>query len=100
GSPYKESEPRKELLQEVYDKIDGYEVFSEEEIMVYTEAFIPAETQAKLKISAADTLLSNINQKYREIFKKNLTEVEDQKAYISLLRRYTKLYYFIAQFYT
>jgi type I restriction enzyme R subunit len=100
GTPYKESEPKKELLQQVYDAIDELEVFSEDEIETYTKAYIEAETEAKKGESTADALLSNINQNYREIFKKALPNIEDQKNYIGLLRRYTKLYYFIAQFYS
>lgn len=100
GTPYKESEPKKELLQQVYDEIDELEVFSEDEIETYTKAYIEAETEAKKGESTADALLSNINQEFREIFKKALPNIEDQKNYIGLLRRYTKLYYFIAQFYS
>ena len=100
GTPYKESEPKKELLQQVYDEIDELEVFSEDEIETYTKAYIEAETEAEKGESTADALLSNINQEFREIFKKALPNIEDQKNYIGLLRRYTKLYYFIAQFYS
>jgi type I restriction enzyme R subunit len=100
GTPYKESEPKKELLQQVYDAIDELEVFSEDEIETYIKAYVEAETEAKKGESTADALLSNINQNYREIFKNALPNIEDQKNYIGLLRRYTKLYYFIAQFYS
>ncbi|MBL1219060.1 MAG: type I restriction endonuclease subunit R [Planctomycetes bacterium] len=100
GTPYKESEPKKELLQQVYDAIDELEVFIEDEIETYIKAYVEAETEAKAGESTADALLSNINQDYREIFKKALPNIEDQKNYIGLLRRYTKLYYFIAQFYS
>ncbi len=58
-----------------------------------------AETEAKARNSNADALLSNINQVYRAKFKTALPDVEKQKEYIGLLRRYTKLYYFIAQFF-
>jgi type I restriction enzyme R subunit len=100
GTPYKESEPKKELLQQVYDAINELEVFTEDEIETYIKAYVEAETEAKKGESTADALLSNINQDYREIFKKALPKIEDQKNYIGLLRRYTKLYYFIAQFYS
>lgn len=100
GTPYKESEPKKELLQQVYDAIDEYKVFSKEEINTYAKAYVEAEIEAKKGSSTADALLSNINQEYRETFKKALPNIEDQKNYIGLLRRYTKLYYFIAQFYS
>jgi type I restriction enzyme R subunit len=100
GTPYKESEPKKELLQQVYDAIDELEVFSEDEIETYIKAYVEAETEAKKGESTADALLSNINQDYREYFKNALPNIEDQKNYIGLLRRYTKLYYFIAQFYS
>lgn len=99
GTPYKESEPKKELLQQVYDAIDELEVFSGDEIESYINAYVKAESEAKMGESTADALLSNNNQEYREIFKKALPNIEDQKNYIGLLRRYTKLYYFIAQFY-
>ncbi|RYF88234.1 MAG: type I restriction endonuclease subunit R, partial [Chitinophagaceae bacterium] len=99
GSPYKESEPRKELLQQVYDQIEELEVFTEDEIEAYTKAYIIAETEAKKGNSTPDALLSQLNQDYRELFKSRLPNLDDQKNYISLLRRYTSLYYFIAQFY-
>src|SRR5690606_29061174 len=99
GTPYKESEPKKEVLLEVYQMVDDLEIFSKEEIERYTKAYIEAENEAKKRQSNSDALLSNINQEYRENFKKKLPDMEDQKNYISLLRRYTKLYYFIAQFY-
>ena len=42
----------------------------------------------------------NKNQIYREQFKRKLPDVEKQKEFVSRLCRYTKLYYFIAQFFT
>lgn len=100
GTPFKEREPQKEVLEEVYLLIDEMEVFSEDEVEKYTAAYIEAEEEAKKRQSNADALLSNINQDFRELFKNKLPEIEDQKKYIGLLRRYTKLYYFIAQFYS
>lgn len=100
GTPYKESEPKKELLAELYKKIEEFEVFSEDEIESYIQDYIKAEEDARKRNSTADALLSNINQNYRELFKERLPNIEDRKEYISLLRRYTKLYYFIAQFYS
>lgn len=99
GTPYKESEPNKELLEQVFKAIEKYRVFSEDEIEEYTKAYIDAEEEAKVRNSSPDALLSNINQEYRKIFKEKLPSIDDQKSYISLLTRYTKLYYFIAQFY-
>jgi len=99
GTPYKESEPKKEVLIEVYTMIEEMEIFTTEEVKNYIEAYIEAENEAKKRQSNSDALLSNINQEYRKSFKKKLPDMEDQKNYISLLRRYTKLYYFIAQFY-
>lgn len=100
GTPSKESEPNKDNLEKVFQAIEKYGVFTDDEIEEYTHAYIEAEDQAKERQSTADTILSNINQKYRMIFKEKLPILEDQKNYISLLNRYTKLYYFIAQFYT
>lgn len=100
GTPYKESEPKKELLLEVYQQIEGMEVFSDDETETYIKAYIDAEDAARKGESTADALLSNINQKYRAMFKERLPHIEEQKTYIGLLRRYTKLYYFIAQFFS
>lgn len=99
GSPHIEKEPDKEILQKVYDEIQTYGVFNRKEIETYVQAYIEAETQAKERNSNADALLSNINQTYRTKFKAKLPDVDKQKEYIGLLRRYTKLYYFIAQFF-
>lgn len=99
GTPYKEKEPDKEVLQQIYDQVFESEVFSKNEAEQYIEAYIKAEEEAKKRESRADAHLSNLNQEYREQFKKRLPEIEDQKNYVSLLRRYTKLYYFIAQFF-
>lgn len=99
GSPFKDKQPKKEVLVELYDEIIAYNVFTENEIETYINAYIDAEEKAKKRKSTADALLSNINQDYRVIFKKKLDTLEVQKKYVSLLRRYTKLYYFIAQFF-
>ncbi len=100
GSPYKESEPKKELLQQVFDIIQDFGVFDEYEIENYIDSYSEAEKEARKGESTADALLSNINQEYRENFKKTVPNIEEQKNYIGLLRRYIKLYYFIAQFYS
>lgn len=99
GSPHTEKEPNKEILQKVYDDAQAFNTFSTEEIEGYVAAYIEAETQAKERNSNADALLSNINLAYRAKFKLSLPDIEKQKNYIGLLRRYTKLYYFIAQFF-
>jgi type I restriction enzyme R subunit len=99
GTPFKETEPKAELLQDVYAHIEQMNVFDPDEVETYTRAFISAEIDAKAGISTTDALLSGINQDYRELFKDRLPKPEDQKTYISLLQRYTKLYYFIAQFF-
>jgi type I restriction enzyme, R subunit len=99
GSPYKDKQPKKEVLDELYDDIIGYGVFTEEEINKYVEAYIEAEEEARKRESTADAILSNVNQDYRDIFKKKLDTLDAQKKYVSLLRRYTSLYYFIAQFF-
>jgi type I restriction enzyme, R subunit len=99
GSPHTEKEPSKAVLQKVYDDIQAYNIFTDEETVNYVKAYIKAETEAKARNSNADALLSNINQTYRTKFKAALPDVEKQKEYIGLLRRYAKLYYFIAQFF-
>ena len=100
GSPYKETEPKKDVLEAVYREIIDMNVFSNIEIDNYIKAYVDAENEAKKRNSTADTLLSNINQDYRKLFKTRVPRADDQKKYISLLSRYTKLYYFIAQFFT
>lgn len=99
GSPYKEKEPDKDILPDLYKQILNREVFTEKEIQTYIEAYMDAEIEARKRNSSADALLSNINQDYRTIFKTKLPKIEDQKEYISLLNRFVNLYYFIAQFF-
>lgn len=99
GSPYKDKPPEKQVLLDLYDEIVNLNVFSEEEIKIYVNAYIDAELGARERNSTADAVLSNLNQDYRNTFAKKLPELEAQKNYVSLLRRYTKLYYFIAQFF-
>lgn len=100
GTPYKETEPKKDVLEAVYREIIDMNVFSNIEINNYINAYVDAENEAKKRNSTADALLSNINQDYRKLFKTRVPRADDQKKYISLLNRYTKLYYFIAQFFT
>jgi type I restriction enzyme, R subunit len=99
GSPFKEKEPDKDILPDLYKQIIGKEIFTEKEIQTYIEAYMDAEIEARKRNSTADALLSNINQDYRTIFKTKLPKIEDQKDYISLLNRFVNLYYFIAQFF-
>jgi len=102
GSPFKERQPNKQILIDIYNEVINSYVFTEEEIELYVNAFIDAEIEAKKsqdRTATLDAILSNLNQDYRSIFKKKLENLEAQKKYVSLLRRYTKLYYFIAQFF-
>jgi type I restriction enzyme, R subunit len=99
GSPYKEKEPDKDILPNLYKEIIDSEVFTESEIETYITAYMEAEEEARKRNSTADALLSNLNQDYRTIFKTKLPKIEDQKAFISLLSRFVNLYYFIAQFF-
>jgi type I restriction enzyme R subunit len=99
GSPYKDKQPEKKVLVELFEEIVNLNIFTAEEIETYVNAFINAELEARERNSTADATLSNLNQDYRNTFRKKLSELEAQKSYVSLLRRYTKLYYFIAQFF-
>jgi type I restriction enzyme R subunit len=99
GSPYKEKEPDKSALDEVYQAAIDTEVFSPADISRYVKAYGEAEDAAKLRESELDALLSNINQDYKAQFSSFYSEADDRKAYIALLNRYIKLYYFIAQFF-
>ena len=99
GSPYKEEEPRKELLDEAYQKFKEYDVFSEQDVATYVNAYLKAEEEAKKRNSTPDAILSNTNQEYREQFRDVLPSVEAQKEFVALLNRYCKLYYFIARFF-
>lgn len=99
GSPFTERKPDPDILEQLFASIQGYEVFNTTEVTKYVELYIEAEQQARARRSTADALLSNTNQTYRVFFKERLQDPEEQKAYLSLLGRYTKLYYFIAQFY-
>jgi len=99
GSPYKEKEPDKDVLPDLYKKILTTEVFTESEIESYITAYMVAEEDARKRNSTADALLSNLNQDYRTKFKTKLPKPDDQKNYISLLNRFVNLYYFISQFF-
>lgn len=99
GSPYKETEPDKSSLNEIYDKVIKAEVFSIKEVADYAKAFIEAEDDAKKRISTSDAQLSNINQAFCEKFNTFYPEMAKRKEYVALLNRYTSLYYFIAKFY-
>ena len=99
GSPYKETEPDKNIVPDLYKQIIDRGVFAENEIQAYIEAYLKAESEAKKRNSTADAILSNLNQEYRAIFKNKLPRIEDQKQYIGLLNRFVNLYYFVAQFF-
>jgi type I restriction enzyme R subunit len=99
GSPYEEKEPDKSALDEVYQAAIDTEAFSPADINRYVQAYGAAEAAAKNRESELDALLSNINQDYKAQFAAFYPEADDRKAYIALLNRYIKLYYFIAQFF-
>jgi len=99
GTPFKATEPKKENIEKLYRQITDLATFTIDEVKNYVELFVEAEYQAKVGISTADALLSETNQKYRELFKERVPKAEVQKEYLSLLGRYIKIYYFIAQFY-
>lgn len=99
GSPFTEKEPNSDVLPNLYNEIIKAAVFTESEIEKYITAYMEAEEEARKRNSTADALLSNLNQDYRTIFKAKLPKIEDQKAFVSLLSRFVKLYYFIAQFF-
>ncbi len=75
------------------------EVFSVADIAKYVKAYAEAEEAAFNRESKLDALLSNFNQDYKAQFVNFYPEAEKQKAYIAILNRYIKLYYFIAQFF-
>lgn len=99
GSPYIEKEPDKNILPALYEKIIATNIFTETEIYAYINAYILADEEARKRNSTDDALLSNLNQEYRELFKKRCPSIEDKKIYISLLNRFTKLFRFAAQFF-
>lgn len=100
GSPYQEEEPKVEVLEKLYKQIFEYNIFTTEQIKEYVEKYFEAEQKAHERESKSDAELSNINQEYKKIFNEKLVGINDRKKYVSLLNRYIKLYYFIAQFFT
>lgn len=100
GSPYTEKEPDKLSLDTIYAEVINIEVFTPSEIANYVTAYGKAEEDAKARSSGNDALLSNINQEYFEKFSKHYPSMDERKTYVALLNRYTKLYYFIAKFFT
>lgn len=99
GSPFKEKEPNKEILIELYLEIRDLGVFTEEDFELYINAYLDAEEEARKRNSTADAILSELDQEYRAKFKLKLPSLDAQKKYVGLLRRYEKLYYFLAQFF-
>ncbi|MDQ5769472.1 DEAD/DEAH box helicase family protein [Thiothrix subterranea] len=99
-SPYQEQEPDKAVLEDIYQQVLAMGAFDAAAIQHYVNAYTIAEKEAKQRNAEADALFSNTKQAYRQQFNQHLPDVEARKAYIALLRRYTKLYYFIAQFFT
>jgi type I restriction enzyme R subunit len=99
GSPYTEKEPDKSSLDTLYADVINAAAFTPSEIANYVTAYGKAEEDAKGRQSKSDALLSNINQEYYEKFIKNYPVMDEQKIYVAMLNRYTKLYYFIAQFF-
>jgi len=99
GSPYTEREPDKKQLNETYQAVLDFEIFSTGEIQNYITAFIQAEKDAIKRISDGDTELSKLNVAYRKKFQVDCTDAEQRKEFIYLLNRYKKLYYFLAQFF-
>jgi len=99
GSPYEEKEPDVSSLVEVYQQVMDAHVFDAAEITAYVEAYGAAEKAARNRESELDASLSNINQEYKAKFNQTITDMDKRKAYVSLLNRYTKVYYFIAQFF-
>ncbi len=99
GSPFKEKQPDKAVLVDLFDEIINATVFTDSEITKYVKTYIEAEDAAYLRESEEDTVLSGLTQEYRVIFNKKLSTLDAQKKYVAMLRRYTNLYYFIAQFF-
>ncbi len=99
GSPFKEKEPDKAILDELYSAVIEFGVFDKDEITKCVETFLKSEEDAINRDSSGDTAFTNLVQAYRKKFKEKLKTVEAQKQYVALLRRYEKVYYFIAQFF-
>ncbi len=99
GSPFSEKEPNMTVLQELYQEILGQAIFTTEEIELYINAYLDAEIEARKRNSTPDAALSGLDLEYRSKFRERLPHLENQKIYVSLLRRYYKLYHFIAQFF-
>lgn len=99
GSPYQEEEPKVEVLKNIYEEINSFNVFTLDEITKYVEQYIETEKEARKRNSTTDANLSNTNQAYKKIFESKISDLEERKRYVSLLSRYIKHYYFIAQFF-
>ena len=99
GSPFKEQEPDKEILTELYSEVLASGAFNKKEIKDFVIAYKEAEKGAIKRESKADAILTDLIQDCRIKFKEKLPALEAQKEYVGLLRRYTKSYYFIANFF-
>lgn len=99
GSPHIHREPDPNILTELYNDINNYNVYTAEEIQEYTELYLQAEKDARDRNSTADAILSNKTQGYRAIFETKIQSPIIRKEYTALLRRFVNQYYFIAQFF-
>jgi type I restriction enzyme R subunit len=99
GSPHIHREPNPNILTELYNEINSYNVFTIEQIDKYTALYIQAEKDARIRNSSADAILSNITQVYRTIFENKIPSSVQRREYVALLRRFVNQYYFMAQFF-
>lgn len=98
GTPHKATEPKKEGLEKVFKEIQKIGVFNSSQITEYVDAYL--DTQNDIEDATASAKFDNLKQAYLNIFKQKLPKIEYQKNYVSLLRRYAKLYYFVAKFFS
>ncbi|WGZ92829.1 MAG: hypothetical protein QJT81_13395 [Candidatus Thiothrix putei] len=85
GSPYKEQEPDKAVLEAIYQQVLAMGAFDAAAVQHCVNAYTSAENAAKQRHSDADALFSNTKQAYRKQFNQRLLDAEARKVYIALL---------------
>lgn len=95
GSRFEPHEPDPEILENGYNEFFGWNIFSKEEIVDYTELVKAATTNP-----AKDADLMALSNKFREKFKNLVIEKEEQKEVVNFLNRFVGNFYFISLFFS
>ena len=89
GTPFATEEPDQKLITDLYGRILSQAIFNAED----------AEKVTRLVAAGTDAPLQYAVHALRQRFRERLTDKDDRKAFVYLLARFVKTYYFMAQFF-